>query len=109
MGLSATEVMPIIRVINRLIFILSSSVAACMLAIARPRDFALLPKSCCAIPPSRRRIECAKRRLQSAIALSRNAAHAPLGSDGLFFFDGDFGRLDDRKDGVALFQIHSLH
>ena len=45
MGLSATEVMPIIKVINRLIFILSSSVAPCMVAIARLRDFALLPKS----------------------------------------------------------------
>ena len=45
MGLSATEVMPTIKVINRFIFILSRSVAACMVAIARPRDFALLPKS----------------------------------------------------------------
>jgi hypothetical protein len=27
----------------------------------------------------------------------------------LFFFDGHFGRLDYRKHGVALFEIHSLH
>ena len=45
MGLSVTEVIPIIKVINRLIFMLSSSVAGYMVAIARPRDFALLPKS----------------------------------------------------------------
>jgi len=29
--------------------------------------------------------------------------------EGLFLFDGRFGRLDDRKNGVALFEIHSLH
>ena len=45
MGLTATDVMPTIKVINRLILVLSSSVAACVLAIARPRDFVLLPKS----------------------------------------------------------------
>ena len=45
MGLSATEVMPTIKVINRLIFIATTSVAACMVAIARPQDFGLLPKS----------------------------------------------------------------
>ena len=39
-----TEVKPIIKVINRLIFMLSSSVAGYMVAIARPRDFVLLPK-----------------------------------------------------------------
>jgi hypothetical protein len=38
-------VMPTIKVINRLIFMLSSSVAACMVAIARPWDFAVPPKS----------------------------------------------------------------
>jgi hypothetical protein len=27
----------------------------------------------------------------------------------LFLFDGDFGRLNYRKDGVALFEIHSFH
>ena len=27
----------------------------------------------------------------------------------LFLFDGDFGGLNYRKDGVALFEIHSLH
>ena len=27
----------------------------------------------------------------------------------LFLFDGDFGGLDYRKDGIALFEIHSLH
>jgi hypothetical protein len=45
MGLNAKAAMPTIEVINRFIFILSSSLATCMLAIARPRDFAVLPKS----------------------------------------------------------------
>jgi hypothetical protein len=27
----------------------------------------------------------------------------------LFLFDGHFGRLNYRKDGIALFEIHSLH
>jgi len=29
--------------------------------------------------------------------------------EGLFLFDGGFGGVDYRKDGVALFEIHSLH
>jgi hypothetical protein len=28
--------------------------------------------------------------------------------EGLFLFDGDFGRFDYRKNGVTLFEIHSL-
>ena len=44
MELSATEVLPTVKVINRLIFMPSPSVAACMLAIARPRDFVMSPK-----------------------------------------------------------------
>jgi hypothetical protein len=44
-----------------------------------------------------------------SIALSRDAAQAPPSSTGLFLFDGDFGRLDYRKHGVALFEIHSRH
>jgi hypothetical protein len=36
-----------------------------MVAIARPRDFALLPKSWYALPPSRQRIEYVKRCLES--------------------------------------------
>jgi hypothetical protein len=28
--------------------------------------------------------------------------------EGLFLFDGDSGRLNYRKNGVALFEIHSL-
>jgi len=54
MELSATEVLPTVKVINRLIF----SVAACMLAIARPRDFAVLLKSSCSVPPLRPGIKC---------------------------------------------------
>jgi hypothetical protein len=27
----------------------------------------------------------------------------------LFLFDGDFSGLNDRKNGIALFEIHSLH
>jgi hypothetical protein len=80
-----------------------------MVAIARPRDFALLPKSWYAIPPSRQRIECVKRRLESAMALSGDAAHAHRAVTALFLFDGHFGRLNGRKDGIALFEIHSLH
>jgi hypothetical protein len=49
------------------------------------------------------------RQAPPAIALSRDAAHAPPRSEGLFLFDGHFGRLNDRKDGIALFEIHSLH
>jgi hypothetical protein len=30
------------------------------------------------------------------------------GDEGLFLFDGDFGRLNYRKNGIALFEIHSL-
>jgi hypothetical protein len=52
-------------------------------------------------------VECVKRRLDSAITVSGDAAHAPPRSDGLFFFDGHFGRLKDRKNGIALFEIHS--
>ncbi len=29
--------------------------------------------------------------------------------EGLFLFDGHFGRLDYRENGVALFEIHSLN
>jgi hypothetical protein len=38
-------------------------------------------------------------------------AGAPQRSDnkGLFLFDGNFGRLDHRKNGIALSEIHSLH
>jgi hypothetical protein len=85
MGLSATEVMPTSKVINRFIFMHSRSVAACLVAIARPRDFALLPKSRSAIPPSRPRIECVKRRPGRPIGLSRDAANTPLRSDGYRF------------------------
>jgi hypothetical protein len=28
---------------------------------------------------------------------------------GLFLFNGDFGRLDYREDGVSVFEIHSRH
>ena len=45
MGLSAKEVMPTSKVINRFIFILSSSFATSMVAVARSRDFAALPKA----------------------------------------------------------------
>ena len=50
-----------------------------------------------------------QRRLEGAIGLSGDAAYAPPRSEGLFLFDGHFGRLDYRKHGVALFEIHSLH
>ncbi len=58
MELSATEVLPTVKVINRLIFMPSPSVAASMLAIARPRDFAVLLKSSCSVPPLRPGIKC---------------------------------------------------
>jgi len=45
MGLSATEMMPTIKIINRLIFMLSSSVAAWLVAIAHSPDFEVLPKT----------------------------------------------------------------
>jgi hypothetical protein len=45
MGLRAKAVMPTIKVINRRIFMPSNSVSACTIAIARRRDFAVLPKS----------------------------------------------------------------
>jgi len=45
MGLSAKQVMPTIKVINCLIFMHSPSIAARMVAIARPQNFAVLPKS----------------------------------------------------------------
>jgi hypothetical protein len=58
MGLSATEVMPTIKVINRLIFMSSHSLLPCFVAIARPQDFAVLLKSRCGLPLSRWGIEC---------------------------------------------------
>jgi hypothetical protein len=45
MGLNAKAMMPTIKVINRFIFIPQSSLATYMPAIARPRDFAVLPKT----------------------------------------------------------------
>ena len=54
-------------------------------------------------------MECLKRRLENAIAVRRDAAHAPPRSEGLFLFDGHFGRLDYGKHVAALFEIHSLH
>jgi hypothetical protein len=58
-------VMPTSKVINRLIFMSSRSIAPCLAAIARSQDFAVLLKSRCGLPPSRQRIECVKRRLES--------------------------------------------
>ena len=48
----------------------------------------------------------------SAIAPSgepANSSAAGKDKEGLFLFDGYFGRLNYRKDGVALFEIRSLH
>ena len=48
----------------------------------------------------------------SAIAPSSDPANsfaARKDKEGLFLFDGYFGRLNYRKDGIALFEIHSLH
>jgi hypothetical protein len=48
----------------------------------------------------------------SAIAPSSDAAKSAVArkdKQGLFLFDGYFGRLNYRKDGIALFEIHSLH
>ena len=48
----------------------------------------------------------------SAIAPSSDAANSSAArkdKEGLFLFDGYFGRLNYRKDGIALFEIHSLH
>jgi len=38
-----------------------------------------------------------------------NSSAARKDKEGLFLFDGYFGRLNYRKDGIALFEIHSLH
>jgi hypothetical protein len=57
MELSVTDVLPTVKVINRLIFMPSPSVATCMLAIVRPRDFAVLLKNSCSVPPLRPRIK----------------------------------------------------
>ena len=46
---------------------------------------------------------------ERAIGLSGDQLYAPPRSDGLFLFDGHFGRLDYRKYGVALFEIQSRH
>ena len=48
----------------------------------------------------------------SAIAPSSdpaNSSAAGKDKERLFLFDGYFGRLNYRKDGSALFEIHSLH
>ena len=48
----------------------------------------------------------------SAIAPSSdpaNSSAAGKDKERLFLFDGYFGRLNYRKDGIALFEIHSLH
>jgi hypothetical protein len=48
----------------------------------------------------------------SAIAPSSdpaNSSAARKDKEGLFLFDGYFGRLNYRKDAIALFEIHSLH
>jgi hypothetical protein len=48
----------------------------------------------------------------SAIAPSSdpaNSSAARKDKEGLFLFDRHFGCLDDRKDGIALFEIHPLH
>ena len=58
MELSATEVMPTVKVINRLIFTPSPSVGACASASARPPDFAVLLKSSCSVPRLRLGIKC---------------------------------------------------
>ena len=58
MGLSATYVIPTSKVINRLIFMSSRSIAPCLAAIARPQDFAVLLKSRCGLPLSKWRIQC---------------------------------------------------
>src|SRR5258708_14572619 len=58
MGLSATDVMPTSKVINRLIFMSSRSIAPCLAAIARSQDFAVLLKSRCGLPLSKWRIQC---------------------------------------------------
>ena len=61
MELSAIEIMPTVKIINRLIFTPSSSVTACMLASARPRDFAVLLKNSFSVPPLRLGIKCLER------------------------------------------------
>jgi hypothetical protein len=48
----------------------------------------------------------------SVIAPSSDPAHSSAAGkdkERLFLFDGDFGRLNYRKDGIALFEIHSLY
>jgi hypothetical protein len=49
------------------------------------------------------------RRLEGTIARGGGEANAPQGSDRLFLFDGYLGYLNYRKDGIALFEIHSLY
>jgi hypothetical protein len=38
-----------------------------------------------------------------------NSSAARKDKEGLFLFDGYFGRLNYRKDGIAIFEIQSLH
>src|SRR4029077_14583071 len=113
MGLSATDVMPTSKVINRLIFMSSRSIALCLAAIARPQDFAVLLKSRCGLPLSKWRILVLRDTSSyTAIAASSDAANRSAAREdkqGLFLFDGYFGRLNYREDGIALFEIHSLH
>ena len=48
----------------------------------------------------------------SAIAPSSDPAKSSAAGkdkERLFLFDGDFGGLNYRKDGIALFEIHSLY
>ena len=51
------DVMPTIKPISGLIFMLSASVTPCLVAIARQQDFEVLLKSLSLLPPSRWRIE----------------------------------------------------
>ena len=65
MGLTATDVMPPIKAIPCFIFIPPRSVAACLVAIARPRDFAVLLRSRSSLPPSIRKSEMITERRSS--------------------------------------------
>ena len=51
MGLSATDVMPTIKLMNLLAFMHSSSVRAWLVTIARPQDLKVLPKGCSVVSP----------------------------------------------------------
>jgi hypothetical protein len=48
------------------------------------------------------------RSLESSIAPSGSETNTSQAGDSLFLLDKNFGRLNDRKNGIALFEFHPL-